>query len=435
MALITETVRDKYAAVARSGLSNDSAAVQSVASAFGYSADELASLPAEANMGLSCGNPVALAALRPGEVVVDLGCGGGLDVLLAAKQVGPTGKAIGIDMTPEMIARAKAGAAKVGVHNVEFHQALIDQLPLPDHSVDCILSNCVINLAPDKPKVFREMLRVLKPGGRISISDIALRQPLPVGVANSLEAWVGCIAGAILMTEYERLLREAGFDAVVVTDTGADLNVYAQSGSGGCCSAEPASCCDASGSVVANNPADLSVLEGLAQVLRDIDANAYAASVRVYATANSHTAPQEHTIRTQDFIVLDDRKKVSTMKTIQIYDKPMCCSTGICGPQVDPVLPRFAADLDALKTAGHTVERYNLSQQPQAFIQNTEIHSLLSTQGTDVLPVVMVDGQVVSRGIYPSREMLNMWIGGSTAKPTNLPIADQGCCSGTTGCC
>ena len=123
------------------------------------------------------------------------------------------------------------------------------------------------------------------------------------------------------------------------------------------------------------------------------------------------------------------------MKTIQIYDKPMCCSTGICGPQVDPVLPRFAADLDALKNAGHTVERYNLSKQPQAFIQNAEIHALLSTEGTDVLPVVMVDGQVVSRGIYPSREMLAVWTGDAAAKPVSLPIASEGCCSGSTGCC
>ena len=123
------------------------------------------------------------------------------------------------------------------------------------------------------------------------------------------------------------------------------------------------------------------------------------------------------------------------MKTIQIYDKPMCCSTGVCGPQVDPVLPRFAADLDALKQAGHVVERYNLAQQPQAFIQNGEIHQLISTKGTDVLPVVMVDGQVMSRGIYPSREMLDLWAGGVAAKSNSLPIADQGCCSGATGCC
>lgn len=236
MVSITDVVRDKYGAVARSGLSNDAEAVRSVAAAFGYSAEELAKLPAEANMGLSCGNPVAMAALRAGEVVVDLGCGGGLDVLLASRLVGPTGRAIGIDMTPEMLERARAGAAKVAATNVEFHQAQIDRLPLPDASVDCILSNCVINLAADKPAVFREMLRVLRPGGRISISDIALKQPLPADVASSLQAYVGCIAGAIQISEYERMLKEAGFEAVAVADTEADLNVYAQAGSSGCCS-------------------------------------------------------------------------------------------------------------------------------------------------------------------------------------------------------
>jgi hypothetical protein len=129
------------------------------------------------------------------------------------------------------------------------------------------------------------------------------------------------------------------------------------------------------------------------------------------------------------------------MKTILIYDRPMCCSTGICGPSVDPVLPRFAAALDTLKTAGHTVERYNLSQQPQAFIDNKEIHSLISGQGTEVLPVVVIDGRVMSKGMYPSLELLQMWTGVSTAPATvplatmSLPIADQDCCSGATGCC
>lgn len=129
------------------------------------------------------------------------------------------------------------------------------------------------------------------------------------------------------------------------------------------------------------------------------------------------------------------------MKTIQIYDRPMCCSTGICGPSVDPVLPRFAADLDTMKKVGHPVERYNLSQQPQAFIENKEIHALISSNGTDVLPVVVVDGRVVSKGMYPSLEMLQMWIGGSVTPATaavatmSLPMADQGCCSGSTGCC
>src|SRR5580693_6223540 len=153
MAEILDSVRAKYGAVAESNLSTNDAGVKAVAEAFGYSAEELTSVPPESNMGLSCGNPTATANLRPGEVVVDLGSGGGLDVFLAAKKVGPMGKAIGIDMTPEMILRARKNAAETQLDNVEFHQANIDQLPLADNSVDCILSNCVINLAPDKNAV------------------------------------------------------------------------------------------------------------------------------------------------------------------------------------------------------------------------------------------------------------------------------------------
>src|SRR3954466_15903900 len=147
---IINAVKDKYGSVATSGLPSDHEGVKAVAEAFGYSPDELASIPAEANMGLSCGNPTAFANIRLGETIVDLGCGGGLDVFLAAGKVGPTGKSIGIDMTPEMLALARSNAAKSGLANVEFHRASIDALPLPDASADCVISNCVINLAPDK---------------------------------------------------------------------------------------------------------------------------------------------------------------------------------------------------------------------------------------------------------------------------------------------
>src|SRR5688572_11698875 len=215
---VTAVVRDKYGSTARSGLSSDNAGVRAVAEAFGYSGAELSSIPAEANMGLSCGNPTAFASLRPGEVVVDLGCGGGLDVFLAAQKVGPAGRAIGIDMTPQMLDLARRNAAKGGLTNVEFHQATIDRLPLADASVDCVISNCVINLAPDKPAVFREIARVLKPGGRLAVSDIALKKELPAELGQDLMAYVGCVAGAIGIEEYRAGLAAAGFSAVEVID-------------------------------------------------------------------------------------------------------------------------------------------------------------------------------------------------------------------------
>jgi arsenite methyltransferase len=279
---IEEAVRDRYGSFAGSTLSSEHAGVRAVAEAFGYSADELSSIPAEANMGLSCGNPTASAHLRPGEVVVDLGCGGGLDIFLASQKVGPEGRAIGIDMTPKMIERARKNAEEGGYANVEFHLAKIDKLPLPDNSVDCVISNCVINLASDKQAVFREIARVLKPGGRLAVSDIALKKELPVEVSSDLLAYVGCVAGAILIDDYKRGLLEAGFAHAEIIDTKSDLNVYSKiENQTACCSPSSAlpvattSCCA---------PADEKMgFDHLADLLSRYSVNDYAASVRVYA--------------------------------------------------------------------------------------------------------------------------------------------------------
>lgn len=282
---IEEAVRQKYGAVAASSLSNAHEGVRGVAEAFGYTAEELASIPAQANMGLSCGNPTATANLRPGEVVVDLGSGGGLDVFLAAKKVGPAGKAIGIDMTPEMLARARENAKLQGFENVEFHEARIDAMPLPDASVDCVISNCVINLAPDKPAVFREIARVLKPGGRVAVSDIALKKPLPPELGNDMLAYVGCIAGAIAIDDYVAGLKSAGFSEVQVIDTKKDLNAYAKvENQAACCS--PPSLAAATGlELIADSccSSETSVHEDLIELLNKYDVNDYAASVAVFA--------------------------------------------------------------------------------------------------------------------------------------------------------
>jgi SAM-dependent methyltransferase len=276
---ILDSVRSKYGAVAQSALSTHDEGVKAVAEAFGYSAEELTSIPAEANMGLSCGNPTATANLRSGEVVLDLGSGGGLDVFLAAKKVGQEGRAIGIDMTPAMIERARANASAGGYTNVEFYQSTIDNIPLPDASVDCVISNCVINLAPDKPAVFREIARVLKPGGRFAVSDIALKGDLPEAIAKSMAAYVGCIAGAIRIEDYRAGLLAAGFEHVEIVDSGADLNAYAKvENQSGCCSPamDGASCCAPT--------ADLSTLHTeLSELLSKYDVNTAASSVKVYA--------------------------------------------------------------------------------------------------------------------------------------------------------
>ncbi len=222
---IKKSVRDRYARAAKkqgtccgtSPCGNENAGVNGESSLLiGYSAGELENIPEEANLGLGCGNPAALAGLKKGEVVLDLGSGAGIDCFLAARKVGPRGRVIGVDMTPEMIDKARENAKSGGFTNAEFRLGEIENLPVADSSIDAIISNCVINLSTDKPRVFKEAFRVLKPGGRLMVSDLALKKPLPQAIRTSVEVYVACVAGALIKDEYLSAIRKAGFKDVEV---------------------------------------------------------------------------------------------------------------------------------------------------------------------------------------------------------------------------
>lgn len=225
-----EQVRSRYAEAAKGtnccGSSFDSAGsgccggvvtVEELSRTLGYSEEELAVLPAGANLGLGCGNPQAIASLKPGETVLDLGSGAGIDCFLAARQVGPEGRVIGVDMTPEMLARARQNLAESGFKNVEFRLGEIEHLPVADRTVDVIISNCVVNLSPEKPQVFAEAYRVLEPGGRLAISDMVAAVPLPPEVQADVAMYTGCIAGAATVQELEGMLQAAGFTEIQIS--------------------------------------------------------------------------------------------------------------------------------------------------------------------------------------------------------------------------
>jgi ubiquinone/menaquinone biosynthesis C-methylase UbiE len=225
---IQEAVKEKYGAAAKQVSNGKTACCGGGAELNGcdpitrnlYSETEKSGLPGDAvAASLGCGNPTALAQLQAGETVLDLGSGGGIDVLLSAKRVGPNGKAYGLDMTDEMLALARENQKKASVQNVEFLKGTIEEIPLPDNSVDVIISNCVINLSGDKDRVMREAFRVLKPGGRLAVSDVVIRGEVPQAVRKSMELWVGCIAGAMQETEYREKLRAAGFEGVEIEPT------------------------------------------------------------------------------------------------------------------------------------------------------------------------------------------------------------------------
>ena len=238
---LREKIRDKYGALARGEDRQHECAcgcgesaccapdsLDRVSEKIGYRGEEMESIPAGANLGLGCGNPIDLAEPKEGETVLDLGSGAGIDCFLAARMLGPGGRAIGIDMTPNMIEKARANAKKGGYTNVEFRLGEIEALPIDDESVDIVISNCVINMSHDKPRVFREAFRVLRPGGRLAVSDLVLRQRLPEAIRESVDAFVGCVAGASLLDDYLRDVRDAGFvDVEVLRATPYTVNADA----------------------------------------------------------------------------------------------------------------------------------------------------------------------------------------------------------------
>jgi len=224
---IKKSIREGYAKVAKQGgcccspvtnCCGTGSQAKEISKKVGYRDEDLNAVPDGANLGLGCGNPIALASLKAGEIVLDLGSGAGFDAFLAVKKVGPTGRVIGVDMTPEMIEKARQNAVKGNFKNVEFRLGEIESLPVEDNSVDVIISNCVINLVPDKAKAFREACRVLKPGGRLMVSDVVLRKPLPKAIRDSVEAYIGCLSGALMKEDYLNAITDAGFKNVEVIE-------------------------------------------------------------------------------------------------------------------------------------------------------------------------------------------------------------------------
>lgn len=227
---IRETVRQEYTKIAQGGSGCcGSSSPDKLADGIGYTGQDLEVLPEGANMGLSCGNPTAIADLKPGQVVLDLGSGGGFDVFIAAKKLGPNGQAIGVDMTAEMVGKARASipkfTEKTGLSNLEFRLGEIEHLPVADNSVDVVISNCVINLSPDKQQVWQEIARVLKPGGKACISDLALKKPIPESILKSVAALVGCIAGAVLLDQTKEMIRQAGLKIGNITEKSMNIDL------------------------------------------------------------------------------------------------------------------------------------------------------------------------------------------------------------------
>jgi arsenite methyltransferase len=365
---IRETVREKYAAAARAvaeqqpgsccdPVSLTGADETSVFGAALYDGEVTAGASDTAVAGsLGCGVPTAVADLREGETVLDLGSGAGADVLISARRVGAAGKAIGLDMTDEMLELARANAAAAGVENAEFVKGYIEDIPLPDGSVDVIVSNCVLNLSGDKPQVLREAARVLKPGGRFAVSDVIASPDMDDATRADMAQWTGCIAGALTEAEFHDELAAAGFTDIEIRPT-HQVHEFAKS-----------------------------------------------AIVR----AKKPTPSMEH--------------------RIELFEPAMCCQSGVCGPSVDQTLIDLREDLRwARHQPGVSVSRHNLTSDPDAFVANANVTGLMAAFGEPALPALVVDGEIVLHGRYPSRKELAGFLA-ARSEPIEQPTATGGCC-------
>lgn len=406
---LRQSVRDKYAAVARGeklsccGSGDDAGAEINM---IGDAYDGVQGYVADADLKLGCGLPVEHAGLAPGQTVLDLGSGAGLDAFVARRIVGETGRVLGVDFTPEMVAKAQANADRLGYDNVAFEHGDIEDLPFPTGSVDVVVSNCVLNLVPDKPQAFAEMQRVLRPGGHFCVSDVVSRGDLPEAVRESAELYAGCVAGAIDQTAYLAFLAEAGFERV---------------------------------EVVAERP--IMIPEAALPALSNEERAALAAG-GLYSVTVRGVRPGASTRESAGASEIPERQALD-QQVLRVFDPPQCCSTGVCGPDVDPALIQFAADLKALAAQDVLVERYNLAQQPEAFLAEPAVHQALNAVGTSVLPLIVVSGRVVSHGRYPAREELERLAGlTDTSEPVPSPepallldVSEGSCCGPGSSCC
>ena len=401
---IRETVREKYAAAARAvaeqqgsasccgpiALTDADKAQVFGAALYGGAEIEGATAPAVA-ASLGCGVPTAVADLHEGETVLDLGSGAGADVLISARRVGPTGKAIGLDMTDEMLELARANAAQAGVANVEFVKGFIEDIPLRDASVDVIVSNCVLNLSGDKPKVLAEAARVLKPGGRFAVSDVIASPDMDEATRADLAAYTGCIAGALTEEQFRDGLAAAGFTDIEIRET------------------------------------------------HRVHEHATSAIVRAckpgtpLPASTSNAKPESSYPMTAINVINVSPETPAVARRIEMFEPAMCCQSGVCGPSVDQQLIDIREDLRWAQAQGADVTRHNLSSDPDAFVANPKVTGLMAAFGEAALPALLLDGDIAVHGRYPSREDLVDLLSAKAEAVVELPLSSG--LYGRGGCC